>query len=127
MFSQLFSKTSWRRIFSYLNNFSLPPLYQLSSLKKSILNSPILNTLVFLKTILIGLFEIFSRVFQNQLFQFLTLHIQTKEQIRIYFLFHRRFFEHNYQLSWDSKFQDACTNFLSQFSKVELLPFIAHS
>ena len=42
-------------------------------------------------------------------------------------MFLRNVFRHNYQLVWDSNFQDACTNFPPQFSKDEFLPFIASS
>ena len=62
--------------------------------------------------------------FQYQFFQNLTLNTKTKEQIQIYSLFLRKFFRHNYQLVWHSKFQDACINFPQQFSSDELLPFI---
>ena len=54
--------------------------------------------------------------FQYQFFQNLTLNTKTKEQIQIYPLFLRKFFKHNYQLVWHSKFQDACINFPQQFS-----------
>ena len=64
--------------------------------------------------------------FQYQFFQNLTLNTKTKEQIQIYYLFLRKFFRHNYQLVWHSKFQDACINFPQQFSSDELLPFIIH-
>ena len=62
--------------------------------------------------------------FQYQFFQNLTLNTKTKEQIQIYSLFLRKFFRHNYQLVWHSKFQDACINFPQQFSPDELLPFL---
>ena len=65
--------------------------------------------------------------FQYQFFQNLTLNTKTKEQIQIYSLFLRKFFRHNYQLVWHSKFQDACINFPQQFSSDELLPFIIKS
>ena len=48
----------------------------------------------------------------------------TKEQIQIYSLFLRKFFRHNYQLVWHSKFQNACKNFPQQFTTDELLPFL---
>ena len=65
--------------------------------------------------------------FQYQFFQNLTLNTKTKEQIQIHSLFLRKFFRHNYQLVWHSKFQDACINFPQQFSSDELLPFIINS
>ena len=43
------------------------------------------------------------------------------------YLFLRKFFRHNYQLVWHSKFQSACINFLQQFNNDELLPFIDNS
>ena len=58
--------------------------------------------------------------FQYQFFQNLTLNTKTKEQIQIYSLFLRKFFRHNYQLVWLSKFQDACINFPQQFTQNEL-------
>ena len=48
----------------------------------------------------------------------------TKEQIQIYSLFLRKFFRHNYQLVWHSKFQNACKNFPQQFTNDELLPLL---
>ena len=45
--------------------------------------------------------------FQYQIFQNITLNKNTKEQIQIYSLFLRKFFRHNYQLVWHSKFQNA--------------------
>ena len=62
--------------------------------------------------------------FQYQFFQNPTLDTKTKEQIQIYSLFLRKFFRHNYQLVWHSKFQDACINFPQQFTQNELLPFL---
>ena len=62
--------------------------------------------------------------FQYQFFQNLTLNTKAKEQIQIYSLFLRKFFRHNYQLVWHSKFQDACINFPQQFTQNELLPFL---
>ena len=63
-------------------------------------------------------------LFQYQFFQNITLNKNTKEQIQIYSLFLRKFFRHNYQLVWHSKFQNACTNFPQQFTNDELLPFL---
>ena len=40
-------------------------------------------------------------------------------------MFLRKRFRHNHQFIWDSKHQDACINIPSQFSRDELLPFIA--
>ena len=63
MFSQFSSKASRRRIISYLNNFSSPPLYKHSSQEKLILNSPILSSIELLKSILIiGLLQIFFKL-----------------------------------------------------------------
>ena len=62
--------------------------------------------------------------FQYQFFQNLTLNTKTKEQIQIYSLFLRKFFRHNYQLVWHSKFQDASINFPQQCTQNELLPFL---
>ena len=62
--------------------------------------------------------------FQYQFFQNLSLNKDTKEQIQIYSLFLRKFFRHNYQLVWHSKFQNACKNFPQQFTTDELLPFL---
>ena len=62
--------------------------------------------------------------FQYQFFQNITLNKNTKEQIQIYSLFLRKFFRHNYQLIWHSKFQNACKNFPQQFTTDELLPFL---
>ena len=62
--------------------------------------------------------------FQYQFFQNITLNKNTKEQIQIYSLFLRKFFRHNYQLVWHSKFQNACKNFPQQFTTDELLPFL---
>ena len=62
--------------------------------------------------------------FQYQFFQNLILNTKTKEQIQIYSLCLRKFFRHNYQLVWHSKFQDACINFPQQFTSDELLPFL---
>ena len=62
--------------------------------------------------------------FQYQFFQNLTLTTKTKEQIQIYSLSLRKFFRHNYQLIWHSKFQDASINFPQQFTQNELLPFL---
>ena len=62
--------------------------------------------------------------FQYQFFQKLTLNTKTKEQIQIYSLFLRKFFRHNYQLVWHSKFQDACINFPQQFTQDGLLHFL---
>ena len=62
--------------------------------------------------------------FHYQFFQNLTLNAKTKEQIQIYSLFLRKFFRHNHQLVWHSKFQDACINFPQQFTPDELLPFL---
>ena len=62
--------------------------------------------------------------FQYQFFQNITLNKNTKEQIQIYSLFLRKFFRHNYQLIWHSKFQTACKNFPQQFTTDELLPFL---
>ena len=59
--------------------------------------------------------------------QILTINTQTKEQIRIFSPFRRKFFIHNYHLIWDLKFQDACPNFPSQFSKDYLLNFLSTS
>ena len=56
--------------------------------------------------------------FQYQFFQNITLNTKTKEQIKIYSLFLRKFFRHNYQLVWHSKFQAACTNFLSNLPQM---------
>ena len=41
-----------------------------------------------------------------------------------YTLFLRKFFRHNYQLVWHSKFQNACKNFPQKFTNDELLPFL---
>ena len=62
--------------------------------------------------------------FQYQFFQNITLNKNTKEQIQIYSRFLRKFFRHNYQLIWHSKFQNACKNFPQQFTTDELLPFL---
>ena len=48
-FSPQFSKTSRKRITSYINMFSLPPLYQHSSKRKLFLTFPILNNFAPLK------------------------------------------------------------------------------
>ena len=65
--------------------------------------------------------------FQIQFFQNLTLNTLTIEQSRVYSFFLRNTFKNNYQINWDSEFQDACTKFPSQFSKDELLPFLVTS
>ena len=39
----------------------------------------------------------------------------------------RKFFRHNYQLVWHSKFQSACINLPQHFNNDELLPFIDNS
>ena len=62
--------------------------------------------------------------FQYQFFQNITLNKNTKEPIQIYSLSLRKFFRHNYQLVWHSKFQNACKNFPQQFTTDELLPFL---
>ena len=54
----------------------------------------------------------------------LSISIFPKEQIQIYSLFLRKFFQHNYQLIWHSKFQTVCKNFPQQFTTNELLPFL---
>ena len=61
----------------------------------------------------------FSISFQN-----LTLNTKTKEQIQIYSLSLRKFFRHNYQLIWHSKFQTSCKIFPQHITPDELLPFL---
>ena len=114
--------TSLSRIISYLNIFPLFLLYKQSSQRKSISNSPLLRHPGLLKLPLPWLVTDILPIsdFHYQFFQNLALNYQTKEQVRRYCLFFRKFFRHNYQLIWDSKFQDAGTNIPSQFSEDEL-------
>ena len=131
MSSQLFSKTSRRRIFSYFNIFSLlhPSAIQTLLTKETYFELPSIEHLRtveknlhhWLVTDILQMHHI-----QYQFFQNLTLNTHTKEQIRIYTLFLRLFLDiTTNSFGTLSSNQDACTNFLSQISKDELLPFVA--
>ena len=89
--------------------------------------SLLVNNFAILKTTPItGLPLIYSKftIFNTIFFQNRTINTSTKEQIQIYSLFLRKFFGHNYQLAWHSKFQSSCVNFPSQFTNDELLLFL---
>ena len=116
-----------KEITFYLNMFLTLLPYKTFFKKNLSLTSLILNNFAVLKiTLIIGSPPIFFKfiIFNINFFQNLTLNTKTKEQIQIYSLFLRKFFRHNYQLVWHSKFQTAFKNFPQQFTPDELLPFL---
>ena len=116
-----------KKITFYLVMFLTLPLFKHFFKRNLFLTFPILNNFALLKIILtIGFSHIYSKfiTFNINFFQNITLNKDTKEQIQIYSLFLRKFFRHNYQLVWHSKFQNACKNFPQQFTTDELLPFL---
>ena len=124
---QPFSIIFKEKITFYLNMFLTLPPYKTIFKKNLFFTFLILNNFALLKIILtIGLPPIFFKfiIFNIIFFQNLTLNTKTKQQIQIYSLFLRKFFRHNYQIVWHSKFQTACKNFPQQFTPDELLPFL---
>ena len=116
-----------KKITFYLNMFLTLFPYKTFSKRNLFLTFLILNNFVLLKIkphhwLTTDILQVHH--FQYQFFQNLTFTTKTKEQIQIYSLFLRKFFRHNYQLIWHSKFQDACINFPQQFTQNELLPFL---
>ena len=126
MYLPPFSITSKKKRIFYLNKFLIHPQFKPFFKNNPFLISLILNNSALLKiTLTTGLLLIFSKfiISNTTFFQNLTLNTSTIEQIQMYSLFLRKFFRHNYQLVWHSKFQSACINFPQQFINNELLPF----
>ena len=127
VFTAFLNHLQEKKIF-YLNIFLTLPPYKTFFKKNPFLTFLILNNFALLKIILtIGLLPIFFKFIISSINFFSKCYTQYKNQrtkIQIYSLFLRKFFRHNYQLVWHSKFRTACKNFPQQFTPDEFLPFL---
>ena len=121
-FSIFFKKKTF-----YLNMFLTLPPFKNFFKRNLFLTFLILNNFALLKIILtIDLppryfkFIVFNIIFFSKSYP-QNKNQRTNSNILPFF---RKFFRHNYQLVWHSKFQTACKNFPQQFTPDEFLPIL---